>query len=83
MTYIIYNMYLNNSMSFIDIKSTFKDSKWIILWLYMQMASLKVQEIFIYNWEKKPIYISTTKRLDDGHQVKASIFPQKHVLFFH
>lgn len=48
-------MCLNNFMNGIDIKSTFrfKDAKWIILWLYRQMASLKVQEMFIYNWEQK------------------------------
>lgn len=60
-------MYLNNSMGFIDIKSTSKDAKWIILWLCMKMATLKVQEMFIYSWEQK-LYISTIKRLDDGHQ---------------
>lgn len=50
-------MYLNIYMNFIDIKSTLKDVKWIILWLYRQMASLEVQVMFIYI--KVYIYIHT------------------------
>lgn len=43
-----------------DNQSTFKDTRWIILWLHMQMASLQVQQNFVYSWEHK-LYINNKK----------------------